>query len=55
MNASNNLSSNNATAEEVISISGGAVELGGHTIWQNVNLGVKAGEFIGDTGTERLR
>ena len=50
MNASNNLSSNNATAEEVISIAGGAVELGGHTIWQNVNLGVKAGEFIAILG-----
>ncbi len=50
MNASNNLSSNNAIAEDVISITGGAVELGGHTIWQNVNLGVKAGEFIAILG-----
>ena len=50
MNASNNLSSNNTTAEEVVSIAGGAVELGGHTIWQNVNLGVKAGEFIAILG-----
>ena len=29
---------------------GGVVELGGHTIWQNVNLVVKAGEFIAILG-----
>ncbi len=50
MNVLKDLSSNNATAEEVISIVGGAVELGGHAIWQNVNLGVKAGEFIAILG-----
>ena len=50
MNASNNLSSNNTTAEEVVNIAGGVVELGGHTIWQNVNLVVKAGEFIAILG-----
>ena len=42
--------SNRTTAEEVVNIAGGAVELGGHTIWQNVNLGVKAGEFIAILG-----
>ena len=50
MNTSNNLSSNNTIAEEVVNITGGAVEIGGHMVWQNVNLVVKAGEFIAILG-----
>ncbi len=55
MNASNNLSSNNAIAEDVISITGGAVELGGHTIWQKRKSRGKSRGIYCDTGTERLR
>ena len=53
MSVSNSLPTpdlNHTTDEEVVSITGGAVKLGGQTIWQNVNLAVKTGEFIAILG-----
>lgn len=53
MSVSNSLPTpdlNHVVAEEVVNIAGGAVKLGGQTIWQNVNLEVKAGEFIAILG-----
>jgi zinc/manganese transport system ATP-binding protein len=53
MSASNSLLAQNVErkpAEPVVRVLGGAVRLGGQTIWQDVNLEVQPGEFIAILG-----